>query len=142
MDQASFKSLIFTGRGTMPPFTHLTEGQRTAIASFVLNLKNLQPEKFEDARTDLPAYYQIPYREGSSGKFLSREGYPGEAPWGHLTAINLNTGKVVWKQTIGDYPELQAKGIHAGSESFGAPVVTAGGVVFIAATKRRKDQSV
>ena len=124
----------------MPPFTHLPEGQRTAIASFILNLKNLQPEKFEDSsRTDLPTYYQIPYREGSSGKFLSREGYPGvKPPWGHLTAINLNTGKVVWKQTIGDYPELQAKGINAGSESFGAPVVTAGGVVFIAATRDEK----
>ncbi len=140
IDQASFKSLIFTGRGTMPPFTHLTEGQRTAIASFVLNLKNLQPEKFEDtSRTDLPAYYQIPFREGSSRKFLSREGYPGvKPPWGHLTAINLNTGKVLWKQTIGDYPELRAKGIHAGSENFGAPVVTAGGVVFIAATRDEK----
>jgi quinoprotein glucose dehydrogenase len=140
MDEASFKSLIFTGRGTMPPFTHLTEGQRTAIASYILNLKDRQVQRFEDAsRTDLPIYYQIPYQEGSSGKFLSREGYPGvKPPWGHLTAINLNTGKVVWKQTIGDYPELLKKGIHAGSENFGAPVVTAGGVVFIAATRDEK----
>ncbi len=140
IDEASFKSLIFTGKGTMPPFTHLTEGQRTAIASYVLDLKARQEERFEDlSRTDLPTYYQNPYHEGSSGKFLTREGYPGvKPPWGHLTAINLNTGKVVWKQTIGDYPELQAKGIHAGSENFGAPVVTAGGVIFIAATRDEK----
>jgi quinoprotein glucose dehydrogenase len=140
MDETSFKSLIFTGRGTMPPFTHLTEGQRTAIASFVLNLKALQQQRFENSsRTDLPAYYQVPYREGSSGKFLTEEGYPGvKPPWGHLTALNLNTGDVVWKQVIGDYPELQAKGIHTGSENFGAPVVTAGGIVFIAATRDEK----
>jgi quinoprotein glucose dehydrogenase len=140
MDETSFKSLIFTGRGTMPPFTHLTEGQRTAIASFVLDLKALQQQEFENSsRTGLPDYYEIPYRQGSSGKFLTQEGYPGvKPPWGHLTAINLNTGDVVWKQVIGDYPELQAKGIHTGSENFGAPVVTAGGIVFIAATRDEK----
>ena len=140
LDAASFKSLIFTGKGTMPPFTHLTDGERTAIASFVLDLKALQQETMENSsRTDLPSYYQIPYREGNSGKFLSKEGYPGvKPPWGHLTAVNLNTGAVVWKQAIGDYPELQAKGIRAGSENFGAPVVTAGGVVFIAATRDEK----
>ena len=137
MDEVSFKSLIFTGKGTMPPFMHLTEGQRTAIASYVLSLKARQREPFEtSSRTDIPDYYKIPYREGSSGKFLTQEGYPGvKPPWGHLTAINLNTGDVIWKQVIGDYPELKAKGIHAGSENFGAPVVTAGGVVFIGATR-------
>jgi quinoprotein glucose dehydrogenase len=140
MDETSFKSLIFTGKGTMPPFTHLTEGQRTAIASFVLDLKPLQEEAFKDSsQKELPDYYQVPYRQGSSGKFLTQEGYPAvKPPWGHLAAISLNTGKVVWKQTIGDYPELQARGIHAGSENFGAPVVTAGGVVFIAATRDDK----
>ena len=45
---------------------------------------------------------------------------------------------MIWTQTIGDYPELKAKGIHAGSENFGAPVVTAGGVAFIAATRDEK----
>ena len=86
-----------------------------------------------------PDYYRVPYREGRGGKFLTKEGYPGvKPPWGHLSAIDLNTGEVLWKQTIGDYPELKAKGIHAGSENFGAPVVTKGGLVFIAATRDEK----
>jgi quinoprotein glucose dehydrogenase len=81
----------------------------------------------------------MPYLQGESTKFLSKEGYPGvKPPWGHLSAIDLNTGKVIWKQTLGDYPEMKAKGIHTGSENFGAPVVTAGGLVFIGATRDEK----
>jgi quinoprotein glucose dehydrogenase len=139
LEEAGVRSLIATGQGTMPAFGHLTPPQRTAIASYVLDLKDKQREIFANSPpANLPEYYRIPYREGGF-KFLTREGYPGvKPPWGHLSAIDLNTGEVIWKQTIGDYPELKAKGIHAGSENFGAPVVTAGGVVFIAATRDEK----
>ena len=140
LDEASFSSLVYTGKGTMPPFTHLSAAERTAIATFVLNLKEKQRERFVSSPDEeLPEYYRIPYREGRGGKFLTKEGYPGvKPPWGHISAIDLNTGEVLWKQTIGDYPELKAKGIHAGSENFGAPVVTRGGLVFIAATRDEK----
>jgi quinoprotein glucose dehydrogenase len=138
-DEASFKSLIATGRGVMPAFPYLTDAQRTAIASYVLNLQSVQNENFVDSREpELPEYYRIPYK-GTGAKFLTKEGYPGiKPPWGQLVAVDLNTGEPIWKQTIGDYPELKAKGIHSGSENFGAPVVTAGGVVFIAATRDEK----
>ena len=59
-------------------------------------------------------------------------------PWGTLSAIDLNTGKLLWKDTLGDYPELKAKGIHSGTENYGGPVVTAGGLLFIAATADSK----
>ena len=40
-----------------------------------------------------------------------------------------------WKIPLGEYPELAAKGLkNTGSENYGGPVVTAGGLVFIAAT--------
>src|SRR5262249_1628849 len=139
--EAGVASLIATGQGTMPAFAQLSSAQRTAIAVYVLGLKDRQQELFSNttaASADAPEYYRIPYREGGF-KFLTKEGYPGvKPPWGHLSAIDLNTGEVIWKQTIGDYPELKAKGIHAGSENFGAPVVTAGGLVFIAATRDEK----
>jgi quinoprotein glucose dehydrogenase len=139
-DEASFSGLIYTGKGTMPPFQNLSGADRTAIASLVLDLKDKQGQRFvSSADEELPEYYRIPYREGRGGKFLTMEGYPGvKPPWGHLSAIDLNTGEVLWKQPIGDYPELKAKGIHAGSENFGAPVVTGGGLVFIAATRDEK----
>ena len=138
-DEASFKSLIGTGQGTMPAFGRFNSAQRTAIASYVLNLEDKQKEIFANSGpAEMPEYYKIPYRE-TGNKFLTREGYPGvKPPWGHLSAVDLNTGEVIWKQAIGDYPELKAKGIHAGSENFGAPTVTAGGVVFIGATRDEK----
>ena len=58
-----------------------------------------------------------------------------QPPWGTLNAIDLNTGRYLWKIPLGIYPELEAKGIHnTGSENYGGPLVTAGGIVFIGAT--------
>ena len=47
------------------------------------------------------------------------EGYPGvKPPWGTLTAINLNTGKIVWQTPLGYYESLKSKGIITGTENF------------------------
>jgi len=69
-------------------------------------------------------------------KFLDPDGYPAIAPpWGTLNAIDLKSGKFLWKIPLGEYPDLAAKGIKdTGSESYGGPIVTAGGLVFIGAT--------
>ena len=56
-------------------------------------------------------------------------------PWGTLNAINLNTGEYAWKVPLGEYPELAAQGMKdTGTENYGGPIVTAGGLVFIGAT--------
>ena len=137
--ESEFKNLVTTGRGNMPPFGQLSNDEKTALAAYILNLEAKQKELFgNSAANTRPAYFSTPYRL-AGGKFLTKEGYPAIAPpWGHLTAIDLNTGKEVWKQPIGDYPELKAKGIHSGTENFGSSVVTAGGVIFIAATRDEK----
>jgi len=69
-------------------------------------------------------------------KFLDPDGYPAVAPpWGTLNAIDLNTGEYAWKIPLGEYPELAAQGqAETGSENYGGPLVTAGGLLFIAAT--------
>lgn len=69
-------------------------------------------------------------------KFLDPDGYPAIAPpWGTLNAIDLKTGKYLWKIPLGEYPDLARDGLkNTGSESYGGPIVTAGGVVFIGAT--------
>ena len=76
------------------------------------------------------------YRFTGYKKFLDPDGYPATAPpWGTLNAINLNTGEYAWKIPLGEYPELVAKGMKdTGSENYGGPIVTGGGLVFIAAT--------
>jgi quinoprotein glucose dehydrogenase len=52
-----------------------------------------------------------------------------------LNAIDLNTGKYLWKIPLGYYPELAAKGqADTGSENYGGPLVTASGLLIIGAT--------
>jgi len=69
-------------------------------------------------------------------KFLDPDGYPAVAPpWGTLNAINLNTGRYLWKIPLGEYPELAAQGVPTtGSENYGGPILTASGLLFIGAT--------
>jgi quinoprotein glucose dehydrogenase len=69
--------------------------------------------------------------------YLDREGYPCNAPpWAELFGINANTGDLVWRVPLGEYKELTAKGIpKTGTASnSGAPIATAGGLVFIGGT--------
>ena len=72
--------------------------------------------------------------------FNDAQGYPAnKPPWGSLTAIDLNRGEFAWQIPLGAYPELTAKGIPpTGTENFGGTIVTAGGLVFIGATKDEK----
>jgi glucose dehydrogenase len=76
------------------------------------------------------------YRFTGYKKFLDPDGYPAVAPpWGTLNAIDLNTGRYLWKVPLGNYPELAAKGMpDTGTENYGGPMVTAGGVLLIGAT--------
>ena len=79
----------------------------------------------------------VPYNISGYNKFLSRSGKPAiSPPWGTLSAIDLNSGRLVWTTPFGEEPELKAKGYpQTGTENYGGPVVTAGGLLFIGATK-------
>ena len=68
---------------------------------------------------------------------MDEQGYPAiTPPWGTLTAIDLNTGRHVWQIPLGEISALRERGIPiTGTENYGGPIVTAGGLLFIAATK-------
>ena len=72
--------------------------------------------------------------------FRDRDGYPAVAPpWGLLLAVDLNAGTIRWKKTFGAYPELTKQGLPpTGTENIGGTIVTAGGLVFVGATKDEK----
>ena len=85
---------------------------------------------------------EIPWRSRSvpQGRFWDSNMYPcQEPPWGHLTAIDLNTGEFRWQSILGEYDELTARGIPpTGASNLGGPIVTKGGLVFIAATNDKR----
>ena len=68
--------------------------------------------------------------------FVDPEGYQANAyPWGTLNAIDITTGKYAWRIPFGEFPELAAKGMKdTGSENYGGPLVTSGGLLFIGAS--------
>src|SRR4029077_1173656 len=73
-------------------------------------------------------------------KFLDNEGYPAsKPPWGTLVCLDLNTGKLLWRVPLGEYPELTAQGIpKTGTENYGGAIVTAGGLLFCSGTRDSK----
>jgi quinoprotein glucose dehydrogenase len=81
-----------------------------------------------------------PYGITGYNHFRDREGYPAVAPpWGELVAVDLNAGEIRWKKTLGEYPRLVKQGLaNTGTENIGGTIVTAGGLVFIGATKDEK----
>lgn len=138
-NEDEFVQLVSSGRRMMPAFSQLAETEKKALAAFILDLKTTQKEKFIAPERPEDAWNKMPYSATGYNKFLTKEGYPAVAPpWGTLNAVDLNTGQIVWKETLGDYPEFKAKGIHTGTENYGGPAVTAGGLVFIAATSDAK----
>jgi glucose dehydrogenase len=127
---AQIATIVKNGKGRMPGFPNLTEDQASALVGYLMG-----GESKELARSEPPPA-AMKYRFTGYHKFLDPEGYPAVAPpWGTLNAINLNTGEYVWKIPLGEYPELAAKGQkNTGTENYGGPIITAGGLVFIGAT--------
>ena len=127
---AQMAATIKNGKGRMPGLPNLTEDQISALVSFLMSGES------KELASSAPPPAFMPYRFTGYHKFLDPGGYPGVAPpWGTLNAINLNTGEYVWKIPLGEYPELASKGQKdTGTENYGGPIVTAGGLLFIGAT--------
>ena len=124
------------GKGRMPGFSNLNEDQMSILLSYVMNGSSaIHGETKEPTASGAPLPV-MRYHFTGYMRFLDPDGYPAVAPpWGTLNAINLNTGEYVWKIPFGEYPELAAKGLkNTGTENYGGPLVTAGGLLFIGAT--------
>ena len=92
--------------------------------------------------TLVPSGDDKPFPFGIKGyiKFRDQDGFPAiKPPWGLLSAIDLNRGEMVWQVPLGEYEALTNRGIPVtGTENFGGTIVTAGGLVFIGASKDEK----
>lgn len=128
-------TLLKTGKGQMPAYPNLSADDTEALLAFLFDKKELR-NKRSDALEDT-AGKNFRYVHDGWNVLTDPSGYPGvKPPWGTLNAIDLNTGDLLWKVPLGEYPELIAKGLPpTGTQNLGGPAVTAGGLVFIGATK-------
>ena len=126
------KTLINEGGGRMPAFDYL-EKNVDEIVDFLITGKDAGHVDVEAASKDSN---WLKYRNEGYILFRDPDGYPPlTPPWGTLNAIDLNRGVIRWQIPLGEYPELVAQGItNTGSDNYGGPVVTASGLLFIAAT--------
>ncbi|HEY3975432.1 MAG TPA: PQQ-binding-like beta-propeller repeat protein [Candidatus Sulfotelmatobacter sp.] len=137
MSASDIAATIRNGKGRMPGFAILAPDQISSLLSYVVsggvgNIENNNIENKEMRNSEVAAP-AMKYHFTGYKKFLDPDGYPAVAPpWGTLNAINLNTGEYLWKIPLGEYPDLADK--NTGSENYGGPMVTAGGLVFIGAT--------
>lgn len=122
-------STIHNGSGRMPSYPNIQGNDLDALMNF---LGYGGGPALQSASRDQHSEYTFTgYR-----KFLDPDGYPAiKPPWGTLNALDLKTGKYLWRIPLGQYPDLARRGLgNTGSELYGGPIVTAGGVVFIGAT--------
>lgn len=132
MQQQQVLALIYQGKGRMPGFPKLQGDELAALLRYLSASGRVSQSPAHAAGEDAELKYHFTgYR-----KFLDQDGYPAiSPPWGTLNAIDLNSGRYLWKIPFGEYPELAAKGMKdTGTENYGGPIVTAGGLVFIGAT--------
>jgi glucose dehydrogenase len=127
---AQIVALIHEGRGRMPAQRDIQGAELDALLRYLGVDLTARPH-YLTAGGGGGKYGFTGYR-----KFLDPDGYPAiKPPWGTLNAIDLNTGRYLWKVPLGEYPALAAQGMKdTGSENYGGPIVTAGGLVFIGAT--------
>lgn len=131
--QLEILTAIALGNGRMPGFVDLPMPTLERLAAYV-----------SDPTDEKKALATLAARPGSDSPYVSA-GYVylrdeqrvpiNEPPFGTLTAIDLAAGEIRWQVPLGDYPHLAEKGIvGAGTENYGGAVVTAGGLLFIAAS--------
>ena len=130
------QQVIERGRGFMPSFASLPENEKAAVIGYLIGKPRVTLAKSTfhvEAR-------KAPYEFMGYERWRDSSGLPAiKPPWGTLSAIDLNTGEYKWKIPLGEHPELATKGLGTtGAEQYGGPIVTAGGLVFIAATQDAK----
>lgn len=134
-------NVISRGQGMMPAFgSQFSEDETEALLAFLYGEEEQGSVEESDMDQSYENMPEVTYQISGYTKFVDEDGYPAVSPpWGTLNAIDLNTGEYVWKEILGDYPDLRGEGDpKTGTQNYGGPVVTASGILFIAGTRDGK----
>ena len=76
----------------------------------------------------------------SRAPLVAPDGTPcSPPPWGTLIAVDIDQGEIVWERPLGTIPGVDPPDDSGESDigdfSFGGPIVTAGGLIFVGATR-------
>jgi quinoprotein glucose dehydrogenase len=140
---AGIRQVVDRGRGFMPAFGWLPEAERQAVTAYLLG-RGPTPGRAaatpDGPVTSAAAAARAPYRFMGHERWRDPDGLPAvKPPWGTLNAIDLNTGEYLWRVPLGEHPALAGSPLQpTGTEQYGGPIVTAGGLVFVAATMDEK----
>ena len=130
------RQILEHGRGFMPSLAALSVVQKAAVIAY---LGYAIAPADTAGWTSQPAT-TAPYEFAGYERWRDTSGYPAiKPPWGTLSAIDLNSGEYRWRIPLGEFAALTARGVPVtGTEQYGGPIVTGGGLVFIAATQDAK----
>jgi quinoprotein glucose dehydrogenase len=143
LDRESALQIVVGGKGMMPAFTGIKAEEMKLLLDFLYSAKkDGLSEATTASKRKEPGFQEDSSAWKISGytKFLDSNGYPAiSPPWGTLHAIDMNTGEYRWSKVYGETPALKDTAMQqTGSESYGGPVVTQSGLLFIAGTKDAK----
>jgi len=130
--------VVRDGRGRMPAFGEWLGWYEIAVLTAYANQAAedvVTPETHSPPDGREGGYVNVGFRN-----FVDPDGFPASRPpWGTLTAIDLNREIIVWRLPLGDLPWSLELGLHGlGARNYGGPVITEGGLLFIAATPDSK----
>ena len=128
------KRTLTNGKGQMPVFSSLTKDETDAIVAFILQEGQAKILTKDQLKSSISQ--EIPWVATGHNEIKTPDGYPvNKRPWGTISAINMDEGKIKWQVPLGTYPGLEAQGFPpTGTFNMGGSLVTAGGLVFVAAS--------
>lgn len=130
-DDQQVMAIVRGGRGAMPAQPYLPPEELGPLLDFLMA---------RDRPPGAVAASESRFVQAGFQRLNDQEGYPGsQPPWGTLSCLDLNTGRLAWRVPLGEYPELAAAGLKGtGAENYGGAMTTAGGLVFCTGTPDRK----
>lgn len=129
------QEILDKGKGFMPSFKQIPQREKDALIGFLSGRKEELDTRLQVNKIDTA--WAFPYTHTGYNRFVDQNGYPAvKPPWGTISAIDLNKGTILWQVPLGEFKELTRKGIpQTGTENYGGPAVTKGGILFIGASK-------